>query len=454
MRLVTSRSAALRRTRRPIPSPAPIPIPSTYATLVGPTSLIPGQKHPLPPPPPPSPFPAPSTIPKPPLNAAFPTPKAQTTRESPPPRIVRPSSLSPLDIYLLSWMRLLRPDGQPTLEKLLEQMRERDHRQLDVTLEYEPTPAPDRAIGGGGDASRQPVWMADRETLVRLASEVGASSGPIASSSRQQLAEDDGIVLLAHVFPSATGQGSPRIVTSHGIALRTSGTSRLVATCAHPLSHLSGRLASPSTPDTDRVLKSILNSTSSSARVTSASLIFTPSGSVHPVTAVASCISDSDILILEVGDRLGVGQGGVEGAEAGEWKSAPVNPYPPACGTKVRAHRFAGGEKEGEGKRRWDEAEIIEYKDEMGLAAQVSRQLPTTRRVHRMLKSLVVLTARHVRRPLNLHLHLPSLARRLRRPPHRPLPLRRRPHPRFPGRLRRPPRARFRRRERKALGGL
>lgn len=379
MRLASGRSSAIRsvaRLDRRTLAPATVPPIARYATLVGPTSLIPGQKHPLPPPPPPSPFPdpAPSHLP---LDAPFAKTKAKAqdgkalpTKDAP-PSVVRPSSLSPLDIYLLSWMRLLRPGAQPTLSELLDQMRERDHRQLDLTLDYEPTPSEDRRISpedgtlAADGRLRKPIWMAEQEKLVRMASAVGTGQ-PIAGPSRSGWAPstiDDGVVLLAHIFPSPEGQGPPRLVTCHGVALKTSDGSRLVATCAHPLSHLSSRLSAvPAVPSP------IIPITSATglAHAESASILFTPSGSVHPVTGVATCLGSADILVLEVGDRISASPT----KEATAWRTAPVNPYPAPLGTRVWAHRFSGA-GEAESKGRWDAAEIMEYKDDMGLAAKV-----------------------------------------------------------------------------------
>lgn len=277
-------------------------------------------------------------------------------------------------------------------------MSERDGRSLDLTLDYEPTPSEGRRVQVDTEGTgAKPIWMQDPDTLVRLAAEVGSSAptAPIASSSKlPPMAADDGIVLLAHVFPSRDGRGPPRLVTSHGVALKTSSPDRkMILTCAHPLAHLASQL--PSEEEEATPVRTTLQDLISPSRqgresarpVRSGSLVFTPSGNVYPVSSVASSLASFDILILDLGPRLSTSASASSASEE-EWKTAPMSPYPAPVGTRVFAHRFVSGadvqekvqegrsDSRGGGKQRWEETEIVEYKDEMGLLAQV--RLPST----------------------------------------------------------------------------
>jgi hypothetical protein len=198
------------------------PIPSRAFAIPLPSIGVPSQ-------PPPSPK-GPQTQPGGPamgttsaLGAAVPSEEKRVERMTPEaPWRSSPTSSDPLEELLLSCLHdhPAPGDSLPSLSDLHRQMGERARTQLAYDLAYEPTPDQDRRVSL---ESPRPTW----QEVARIAARrrAGESSG--------MEAEDDGIVLVAHV--AEFDDGAPAR-TAWCTGFGVSGKDHeLVATCAHTL---------------------------------------------------------------------------------------------------------------------------------------------------------------------------------------------------------------------------
>ncbi|KAG0145647.1 hypothetical protein CROQUDRAFT_723336 [Cronartium quercuum f. sp. fusiforme G11] len=235
------------------------------------------------------------------------------------------------------------------VEELIDQAHQRDRRQLEpTTLKYEATPA----HGRRADISKSPFspfW--DQEELLMESLAQLRRPGPSAMTSED---DGDGTVSIAYLLgnrsssPGSEMREAKQIVTCSGFALQPEHSDKvLVATCAHPLWQISGKLTS-------------LGLGKGVKQINSAGLVMSSTGKMYAVKEVVSALAEFDILLLRL-------QEDIHGRSA-RLRTLPISPYPPAEQASVWIHQALSGSQSG--SARWEPTKVIEYKDVMGIAAQ------------------------------------------------------------------------------------
>lgn len=246
-----------------------------------------------------------------------------------------------------------------SIKQLIKQAHRTDGRRLDpTTLKYEASPTKGRRV----DVRKSmniPFW--DQEHLLsRSIAQLDASNPDEAVKEMKDEDEGDGIVSIAYILstnPSKLGRSAEQnrsagtdqiIITCSGFIIRPEHSSQvLVTSCAHPLWQVSGRL------DALRTTESITSSVG---------LVMSSSGKIHVIKEVISALAEFDVLFLGLQEPAK--------GQAVRLRSLPISPYPPAEQTPVWVHQALTGSHSD--RDRWEPTNVIEYKDVIGIAAQVS----------------------------------------------------------------------------------
>lgn len=241
-----------------------------------------------------------------------------------------------LDRYLLSTLsQNASEDGHKCLRHVIQDYLSNAGRVLDASLKYESRPAQGRKLTFG--------------------------------STKQHY----GTVMVAHCIKH---HDRSQVVTCSGFVIDVNGGG-LVVTCAHTLEQVC--------PYSPTIAKSRIECANSKIRrsplleledqtdVISGSFIVTSSAkshiSVHPVTAIPSCIPRSDVLLLKPSPSSYL------------FQPLPVSPYPLHAGQSIRAHLVsetpANTDWEpwiGGTSHSWTKGTIKGYRDFAGREAEVN----------------------------------------------------------------------------------
>ncbi|THH31984.1 hypothetical protein EUX98_g2204 [Antrodiella citrinella] len=246
-----------------------------------------------------------------------------------------------LNKHILSSLSL-REGKATALRTLVEQYTERHGRVLDASLVYESRPSEGRKTR---------------------------------FESGFNLEEDDGVVMIAHALQHGAKH---KVTVCSGFVLnvpdKSSGSrskQKILVSCAHTLEEIrNSRLARD-------VLSNPFISSESQDQVKSGSFVITgppSSPTFHPISAIASSLHRSDLLVLSTSSTTLSENNDVR------IRSLPVSPYPAHPGTPIRAH-FVVDTKPDDSEegwtpwvggtwRKWVKGMVVGYKDFAGRDAQ------------------------------------------------------------------------------------
>ncbi|TKY84928.1 hypothetical protein EX895_006008 [Sporisorium graminicola] len=270
-----------------------------------------------------------------------------------------------------------------TISHLLERFESRAGYQLSIELPYEPTPTHERKV---------PLTSAH------------------SSEAELQVANDDGVLLLAYVSNLTGERGTERISVCSGFAVEGGdkisaedgdGKGALVISCAHTL-----RASLPSKSASES--QSAGSGSDEGPPSDSIALAITRTGAIYPVRNLISSLAASDVILLQLGSTALSLNG--SSAATQPVRTLPVSPYPAHVNSELSVSSFWGWEddsgailpaytydpqqqslgvaaattaptgrdkarvkleRDDAGRSRWGRARLVEYKDPCGASAMV-----------------------------------------------------------------------------------